>query len=253
MNFNKFGRILDIQIRKEYLERFISDCESNLKKQELNSRVSIKSVKNQNTICVICLEDLLQNNIFTLTLCGHNFCKECLQSYIKSQINSIPIIDLPLSCVTCKQVILNTDIFNLFLKAEIDYILYQLTKTFMTNKLNSDKFNWCENPDCSFIYNKRQLNEYNLTVRNCPNCNKTYCTLCTIEIINNSHNQECKQIILNKFSEEDQKWLRKNTINCVKCNFVYEKSEGCNHMICKKCKPEVHFCFLCGKEIQPEL
>ena len=107
-----------------------------------------------------------------------------------------------------------------------------------------DKYSWCENPNCEFIYKKIDFIENNIRI--CPNCEICYCTLCSTELIGNVHNETCKIQILNKLKNEDAKWVLNNTKNCPKCNQLYEKSEGCNHMVCIKCRPEVHFCFICG-------
>jgi len=48
---------------------------------------------------------------------------------------------------------------------------------------------------------------------------------------------------------KDRKWIKKNTIGCPTCGYKYEKSEGCNHMICYKCRPFTHFCYLCGSQL----
>lgn len=50
---------------------------------------------------------------------------------------------------------------------------------------------------------------------------------------------------------KNKDWVEKNTMACPKCGFRYEKSEGCNHMICYKCQPPIHFCYLCGTILDP--
>jgi hypothetical protein len=48
------------------------------------------------------------------------------------------------------------------------------------------------------------------------------------------------------FPNEIQKaeaWIKKNTKACPGCKSSIEKSDGCNHIACKKCKHE--FCWLC--------
>lgn len=139
---------------------------------------------------------------------------------------------------------MNEDIFSLTTAKEKNYICYQLTKYFI-NKNNSDVYSWCENPNCQYIYVKSKYSVLN--VRDCPNCLKTFCILCGTELINNIHNQECRIMLLEKLKKEDKNWILKNTKNCPKCNRIYEKSSGCNHMKCEVCRPEIHFCFICGK------
>ncbi|KAJ3340172.1 E3 ubiquitin-protein ligase rnf14 [Gonapodya sp. JEL0774] len=43
---------------------------------------------------------------------------------------------------------------------------------------------------------------------------------------------------------ESRKWLVENSKDCPECGLHVEKSEGCNHMTCSRCK--THFCYLCG-------
>ncbi|GAA5916522.1 uncharacterized protein JCM6883_005447 [Sporobolomyces salmoneus] len=53
------------------------------------------------------------------------------------------------------------------------------------------------------------------------------------------------------FEEEKalQEWFEKNSQSCPGCQIRVEKSHGCNHMTCGKCR--THFCYRCGKSISP--
>ncbi len=66
-----------------------------------------------------------------------------------------------------------------------------------------------------------------------------------------NHRLQCGKKVLSRVSKRDRNWIEKNTVGCPKCGFCYEKSEGCNHMICSKCQPPVHFCYLCGSGLDP--
>ncbi|KAI6109433.1 hypothetical protein EDD16DRAFT_1614007 [Pisolithus croceorrhizus] len=48
-------------------------------------------------------------------------------------------------------------------------------------------------------------------------------------------------------NEENRKWLESSTTKCPGCALRVEKSMGCNHMTCSKCK--THFCYRCGHKI----
>ncbi|KAI5992155.1 hypothetical protein EDD15DRAFT_2168501 [Pisolithus albus] len=50
-----------------------------------------------------------------------------------------------------------------------------------------------------------------------------------------------------KEDEENRKWLESSTTECPGCALRVEKSMGCNHMTCSKCK--THFCYRCGNRI----
>jgi len=202
--------------------------------------------KKENSLCQICLENLSDKDIIKLSFCGCIYCKECIKNVILVQINSQPVADLPLKCSICSNIILNQDIFKLFNQNERKFLFYQLTKYYMTKENKNKDFCWCENPHCQFVYKKSQYIQTNSNnIRNCPNCLKTFCLLCSNELRDNIHNQECKMVILKNLDINNRNWIIKNTNNCPKCNQIYEKSDGCNHMICKKCVPEIHFCYIC--------
>ncbi|KAH7883896.1 hypothetical protein F5I97DRAFT_1813835 [Phlebopus sp. FC_14] len=47
--------------------------------------------------------------------------------------------------------------------------------------------------------------------------------------------------------EQNKKWMDTSTMACPGCEVRVEKSMGCNHMTCAKCK--THFCYRCGSKI----
>ena len=121
-------------------------------------------------------------------------------------------------------------------------MFYQLTKYFMS--LPEERlYSWCENSNCQFIYKKSHFSDNNQMFRKCLNCNKTLCILCGTELMGNLHDYQFKTLLLKRLSFDDRSWIIKNTTNCPKCNQLYDKSQGCNHMICSN---EIHFCYICG-------
>ncbi|EIM92759.1 RWD-domain-containing protein [Stereum hirsutum FP-91666 SS1] len=52
-----------------------------------------------------------------------------------------------------------------------------------------------------------------------------------------------------KYEEEkaNREWLAKSTMSCPSCQIHVEKSHGCNHMTCAKCRQ--HFCYRCGDKL----
>ncbi|CCM02196.1 uncharacterized protein FIBRA_04276 [Fibroporia radiculosa] len=53
-----------------------------------------------------------------------------------------------------------------------------------------------------------------------------------------------------RYEEEraNERWLAQSTMACPSCHVHVEKSLGCNHMTCAKCKQ--HFCYRCGEKLQ---
>ncbi|KZT06754.1 RWD-domain-containing protein [Laetiporus sulphureus 93-53] len=52
-----------------------------------------------------------------------------------------------------------------------------------------------------------------------------------------------------KYEEEqaNKRWLEQSTMECPRCHVHVEKSLGCNHMTCAKCRQ--HFCYRCGEKL----
>ncbi|KAF9259076.1 RWD-domain-containing protein [Marasmius fiardii PR-910] len=57
--------------------------------------------------------------------------------------------------------------------------------------------------------------------------------------------------LVDAYHEEqaNKKWLEASTTACAGCGVSVEKSLGCNHMTCAKCK--IHFCYKCGQKLNP--
>ncbi|KAI0961290.1 hypothetical protein AcV7_000428 [Taiwanofungus camphoratus] len=55
--------------------------------------------------------------------------------------------------------------------------------------------------------------------------------------------------LVEKYEEEqaNKQWLEQSTMACPSCHVHVEKSLGCNHMTCAKCKQ--HFCYRCGDKL----
>ena len=235
---------IKLEFRKKYL--------TNVKKL-LKGENKIKNLNPYNKICEICLEkfnNIKNNNYIQLKICGHYFCVECLKMQIVNDIKFLK--NLPIKCVKCNTFISNNDIFELFIDETEDYnyISRNLINLFM---LKNKNFNWCPNyrQNCLYIYNKSNYQGKNLIT--CPNCNVKICLICDQIIeINKEHNKNCRKKILSKLTKEDRNWLIKNSKNCPICNSPYEKINGCNHMTCMICNPQIHFCYICGEILNSE-
>ena len=235
---------IKLEFRKKYLIYV---------KKILKGENKIKNLNRYNKICEICLEkfnNIKNNNYIQLKICGHYFCVECLKMQIINDIKYLK--NLPIKCIKCNTFISNNDIFELFIDQTEDYnyITRSLINLFM---LKNKNFNWCPNyrKNCLYIYNKNNYEDKNLIT--CPNCDCKICLICNQIIeIDKEHNKDCKKKIFSKLTKEDRKWLIKNSKNCPICNTPYEKTNGCNHMTCVMCNPQIHFCYICGTILNSE-
>ena len=59
-----------------------------------------------------------------------------------------------------------------------------------------------------------------------------------------------KDMMLTGGAAEFERWKRDHTKACPSCGVAIEKSMGCNHMTCSKCKG--HFCWICGEGFESQ-
>ncbi|KAI9512666.1 RWD-domain-containing protein [Russula earlei] len=117
-------------------------------------------------------------------------------------------------------------------------------------------------------------------LRTCPSCNYAFCSFCKrtwhgplsdcpIQIaerlvieykettvgspvrkrMEQRHGKRNLERLVRKYEEDraNREWLEKSTMACPRCHVHVEKSMGCNHMTCSKCKQ--HFCYRCGSKL----
>lgn len=117
--------------------------------------------------------------------------------------------------------------------------------------------------------------------RQCPKCAYSFCYLCralwhgahtpcdirdthravreyldadeagkrAIEFRLGPRNTEALFALIRDYEREQEalKWMEEHTTPCPCCRAQIEKSEGCNHMSCTRCRS--HFCYRCGKTL----
>ena len=114
---------------------------------------------------------------------------------------------------------------------------YQKYLIFRKNEeLNNCPFlHWCPVPDC-MGYDIGNINKDQLT---CNSCAYQYCYYCGEAWHGKT---KCKANI----DKELDQWSYKNGVKyCPKCRRKVQKTFGCDHMTCIKCKHE--WCWLCGE------
>jgi E3 ubiquitin-protein ligase RNF14 len=85
----------------------------------------------------------------------------------------------------------------------------------------------------------------------CEDCNFAFCSVCK----KGWHGElaVCNPRRQNELNEEEKaslEYLRMYTTACPTCSVPAQKTMGCNHMICFKCK--THFCYLCSAYLMPD-
>lgn len=85
----------------------------------------------------------------------------------------------------------------------------------------------------------------------CEDCNYAFCSVCK----KGWHGElaYCYPRKQAEPTEEElatEKYFRMHTTPCPTCSAPSQKSHGCNHMICFKCR--THFCYLCSSYLMPD-
>ncbi|THH29251.1 hypothetical protein EUX98_g4945 [Antrodiella citrinella] len=181
--------------------------------------------------CPVCLDEVTSPVSLE---CGHAWCRSCLSDYIMASVDTRVF---PLTCLgdearctqrisldVAKGVLSSSQVASIFHSSFLAYV-----------HAHASEFHHCPTPDCDQIYRKAAKG----TILRCPSCLVRICTDCDKE----HHEGTCR------YSEsEDMKmfeeWTKDHDVKkCPVCKAPIERSAGCNHMTCTRCK--THICWVC--------
>lgn len=213
--------------------------EEEKKNQDAIRKIKEKEVE-ENVDCPICLASLFSGDqdVWGLYNCQHCFHKACLNPYLEAEIANkrFPII-CPME--NCKSEVANEDLMENIEKDQIDKYFEFTLKNYV--EIHGDEMSWCPTADCNyaFIYDKE------ITVLNCPRCNKSYCLNCRVP---EHKGMTCKEFQINSRVDKNDKmffdFVKGHKFKqCIQCQFWVEKNQGCDHMTCR-CGYQ--FCYKCG-------
>lgn len=217
-----------------------------------------------------------ENNLLKI-MCGHKFCRLCLEQYLTMKIEEGNVIDIVCPAVDCFAIIPKNTVESLISKVTVEKYLQFDLKAFVDS---NPSIKWCPFPGCGmavknprlFVENSENvLNElmsyqqdqkYYMDYSKAVDCGSGhyFCWDCLQEGHEPASCQNWKdwfQKILEIKPEElcntNQKeeltannlWLVTNSKRCPNqsCNAPIQKNEGCNHVKCYKCKHD--FCWIC--------
>ena len=210
------------------------DFKSYLKQGSSSSRYLSAST------CEICFNDLSSDSLTGME-CGHVFCQECWDEYLKMKIleeNTVQHIFCP--SMECD--ILVDDKFVLSIITDVD-IRLRYSKLIADGFVQSNRFmKWCPAPDCTnaikVVYNDGRP----VTCL----CGFGFCFGCA-KLPHEPVKCDWLKKWLKKCEDESEtaNWISANTKNCPKCDIRIEKNGGCNHMTCKSPHCKAEFCWLC--------
>ncbi|OJT11567.1 hypothetical protein TRAPUB_11908 [Trametes pubescens] len=200
------------------------------------------------TPCPVCFCDVSEP--LTL-LCGHTYCRSCLQHYLGSLANATggagPTSATCLAEVErddgttspCRRGIPLETIRDLLTPGEEE----RLMETTFLSHINSraQEFKYCPTADCQTIYRATEED----TVIRCPSCLVRICASCHVEAHEGLSCAAYKDHASGG-DESFERWRKEHDVRpCPGCGTALEKNGGCNHMHCRQCG--THLCWVCMK------
>ncbi|VYS59442.1 unnamed protein product [Arabidopsis thaliana] len=187
-----------------------------------------------NKTCSICSGDNIEpEQIFSVALCGHEFCMECVKQHIEVKLLSggVPRC-LHYQCES-----------NITL-GSCGNILTSKLKAMWELRIEEESIPvaervYCPNPLCSSLMSVTKLSNStreDVTMRTCVKCGEPFCINCKLPWHSNLSCNDYKSLGPNPTADDiklkalaNQKMWRQ----CENCQNVIELSEGCIHITCR--------------------
>jgi ariadne-1 len=199
-----------------------------LEEQELPSKVGF---------CGICYENL---DSLLSCYCDHAFCRDCWGSYLSSTFEGgfHDVISTRCPHHGCNERVTTNDVTNI-----APDLLSRWTRAYLESFVENDpSYRFCPGPDCTIIAVFQPEKDSGHVVT-CTKCDTSFCSNCGENPHLPAHCGDYAN--WNKLFGSSSFWIKRNAKPCpnLSCQVPIEKSTGCNHMTCEKCKTQ--FCWLC--------
>ncbi|CAI9105192.1 OLC1v1004063C1 [Oldenlandia corymbosa var. corymbosa] len=192
--------------------------------------------------CVICLEDKLTSQMFTVDGCMHSYCYSCMKQHVEVKMLSGVIPKCPHESCASE---LKVESCSKFLTPKL---LERLKLRFHEASIPVTERVYCPYPKCSALMSKAEALAYTKTkshypagVRSggatlCIKCKYMFCISCKVPWHNNMTCYEYER--RNPYPPAGDMNLKNlAAVNlwrqCVKCNHMIELATGCYHMTCR--------------------
>ncbi|XP_015908622.2 ankyrin repeat and IBR domain-containing protein 1 isoform X1 [Parasteatoda tepidariorum] len=234
--------------------------------ETLNSPVHTVVVKEE-IMCGICMKDMSTEETLQVP-CLHQFCQECWKEYLTIKISDGDTQKILCPAFECPFIV-PVDVIEKIVSEEMikRYSQFDI-KAFVES---NPTMKWCPYPACAMavkLPETEKISEELLAISfstppslshsvDCGNghyfcweCLGEAHAPCGCEKWKEWHNkiaeikpQELKNTYVETEQAENSLWLVTNSKPCPNCKCPIQRTEGCNHMKCTKCKYE--FCWVC--------
>ncbi|KAJ6627169.1 hypothetical protein B0H10DRAFT_2161254 [Mycena sp. CBHHK59/15] len=219
--------------------------------------------------CLVCLTTVKGSKCLELS-CKHVFCRSCLFDYwslciTEGNVEKLGCPDPECVKIEIARVVPEESVQRWrWLKEKImfekDPSLVHCPMEFYRTGSDprGERLRIC--PACSFSFCAFCKRTWHGAVQDCPISYAENVVLEYLALAEDSKEHQLMELkygriiigkLVARYEEEqlNKKWLAASTTACPGCAVATEKSLGCNHMTCTKCK--THFCFRCGKKLVP--
>ena len=168
--------------------------------------------------------------------CGHYFCKSCWKEHIKTRFGKGIILDCPCMSSGCKCLITH-DLIKQVSTVYADRYWFFLKKDFVESQGNV----FCPNPNCGraiIILSSERSNDNIVCL-----CKQRFCCKCLGEFHSPVTCEDLREWNAKSTKDDEEDYLLLTAKPCYHCGLLCERTHGCNHMTCPKCKGE--WCWMC--------
>ena len=215
------------------LDQFKPECPAQQAQPPQGGETSQSAAQGASECCV-CFQTHHSTPFYRLELCGHVYCRECIQQQLEASI-----IEFPVTCAAdkCEEQLVWQDFENLDKVIKLHDVTSASLKAYMAR--NMDKVRNCITPDCQMVYAVSSESERFV----CRRCGANICTKCHTAW--HEGFDTCEAYKNRESGDAQLRWWmrgdRKNRKNCPTCSAPIEKISGCHHMICSKCKMHMNW------------
>ncbi|CAC5397163.1 ARIH2 [Mytilus coruscus] len=220
--------------KESIIERHIIDHGKLLVDSKIKPAVKYKDTCFSNyRTCPVCYLTVQKDQMFSVS-CGHQFCKECWDSFFQIQIQQG--ITTGIECMEKDCNILVPEDFICSALSKPDFRDRYSTRSFTDHIEGHPQLRFCPGPNCSVIVRAKENKAKKVE---CGQCKTIFCFKCGIDY---HAPTDCGTIKkwLTKCADDSEtaNYISANTKDCPKCHVCIEKTEQCT-----KCKHD--FCWMC--------
>ncbi|KAF7014260.1 unnamed protein product [Triticum aestivum] len=198
--------------------------------------------------CAICMETVPGALKFSVSPCGHPFCRSCVARYVAAKLDdkvagvACPHPGCEAGAVepsSCRGVI-PPDLLDRW-----GFLLCELAV--------GAKRVYCPYQDCSALLLADADTKEAIAEAECPHCHQLFCARCGVPWHDGLGCEEFQKLGQDERGRNELLLRRlvgrKGWQRCPKCRMFVEKSEGCNYM---KCRCGNSFCYRCASKLSAE-